>query len=171
MLARNGKICFLPPIALWTKVFSPCQSRRDAHSSYHNVLSIGRKHFVEGEGRCSEPCQVIIHDPLARTSPLSLEGEKRQLMKGAPELFLFYLDSALLDDAASSELVLFYRTSRVGHTKEVVLYDFGSIVAAVGGSLGLFLGFSCLDTGRKLLEWIGKVAGGKSGKARNAMES
>ena len=29
--------------------------------------------------------------------------------------------------------------------EEYLLMDFGAIVSAVGGSLGLFLGFSCLD--------------------------
>ncbi len=36
--------------------------------------------------------------------------------------------------------------------REVPLYSFGDIVAAVGGSLGLFLGFSCLGTGWRAVE-------------------
>jgi len=37
---------------------------------------------------------------------------------------------------------------------EILLYDFAAIVAAVGGSLGLFLGFSCLDTFLIFINWI-----------------
>ena len=37
---------------------------------------------------------------------------------------------------------------------EIRLYDFSAIVAAVGGSLGLFLGFSCLDTILLFLNFI-----------------
>ncbi len=29
--------------------------------------------------------------------------------------------------------------------EEILMFDFNAIIAAVGGSLGLFLGFSCLD--------------------------
>ena len=32
-------------------------------------------------------------------------------------------------------------------------YDLNNIVAAVGGSLGLCLGFSCLSFGRGAVEW------------------
>jgi len=38
----------------------------------------------------------------------------------------------------------------VRYARVVKLYDFNSIVASVGGSLGLFLGFSCLG----LAGWI-----------------
>ncbi len=38
-------------------------------------------------------------------------------------------------------------------TKQVVLYDFNTIVAGIGGSLGLFLGFSFLDLGLKIVSW------------------
>ncbi len=38
---------------------------------------------------------------------------------------------------------VYYQTTRVLVYEEYLLFDFGSIVSAVGGSLGLFLGFSC----------------------------
>jgi hypothetical protein len=38
--------------------------------------------------------------------------------------------------------------------EEYLLFDFNAIVSAVGGSLGLFLGFSCLDF---LLRLLAKV--------------
>ena len=37
---------------------------------------------------------------------------------------------------------------------EIDLYDFNAIVASVGGSLGLFLGFSCYDYGKRLIDKI-----------------
>ena len=37
---------------------------------------------------------------------------------------------------------------------EIRLYDFAAIIAAVGGSLGLFLGFSCLDSILIFFNWI-----------------
>ena len=45
---------------------------------------------------------------------------------------------------------------------EIRLYDYNAIISAVGGSLGLFLGFSVLDSIllmiRQLFEYIGKVS-------------
>ena len=37
---------------------------------------------------------------------------------------------------------------------EIVLYDFNAVVASVGGSLGLFLGFSCYQYGKRLIDKI-----------------
>ena len=37
---------------------------------------------------------------------------------------------------------------------EIDLYDFNAIVASVGGSLGLFLGFSCYEYGKRLIDKI-----------------
>ena len=37
-------------------------------------------------------------------------------------------------------------------TTEYLLYDFPAIVSAVGGNLGLFLGFSCYSTGKSLMD-------------------
>ncbi len=48
-----------------------------------------------------------------------------------------------------------YFTSNVVHnTRQLVLYDLSTIVAAVGGSMGMFLGFSCLQFFRQCLDWI-----------------
>ena len=39
-----------------------------------------------------------------------------------------------------------HASTEVNLYTEIRLYDFNAIVAAVGGSLGLFLGFSVLDS-------------------------
>ena len=39
-----------------------------------------------------------------------------------------------------------HASTEVNLYREIRLYDFNAIVAAVGGSLGLFLGFSVLDS-------------------------
>ena len=41
--------------------------------------------------------------------------------------------------------------------KETEIYDFNAVVAAVGGSLGLFLGFSCYEYGKRLIDRIPSV--------------
>ena len=42
-----------------------------------------------------------------------------------------------------SNLAVYYKNLDVRVTTEFLLYDFSSLVAAIGGSLGLFLGVSC----------------------------
>ncbi len=43
-------------------------------------------------------------------------------------------------------VVVFYPTNTVTVEEQYELFDVNEIVSAVGGSMGLFLGFSCLGT-------------------------
>ncbi len=49
---------------------------------------------------------------------------------------------------------MYYTSNIVHHTRHMVLYDTSNIVAAVGGSMGMFLGFSCLQFFRACLDWM-----------------
>ncbi len=62
-------------------------------------------------------------------------------------------DDPDLPGKPASTLTLFFGMSMSQQTNEVALYSFGDIVGAVGGSLGLFLGFSCFDSWRRFLLW------------------
>ena len=42
-----------------------------------------------------------------------------------------------------SNIAINYGNTNTHVTREILLYDFNAILSAVGGSLGLFLGFSC----------------------------
>ena len=48
-------------------------------------------------------------------------------------------------------LSLYYKSTTVSGSEDYVLYDFNSIVGIVGGSMGLFLGFSCYQFGTWLI--------------------
>ncbi len=48
---------------------------------------------------------------------------------------------------------MYFTSDVVRHTRQLELYDLGTIVAAVGGSMGLFLGFSCLGFCQWLCWW------------------
>ncbi len=54
----------------------------------------------------------------------------------------------------TSYIMVKFRSSLVRVRQEVLLYDFNAIVGTMGGSLGLFLGFSCFDVIRKVLAWL-----------------
>jgi FtsH-binding integral membrane protein len=47
-------------------------------------------------------------------------------------------------------------TTDVTMLEEVLIYDFTAIVAAVGGSLGLFIGFSFLDVFKAAIDKLSK---------------
>ena len=61
-----------------------------------------------------------------------------------------------MNDSLSNSTIIWYMhgSSDIDVFTEILLYDFTAIVAAVGGSLGLFLGFSCLDTFLIFINWI-----------------
>ncbi len=57
-------------------------------------------------------------------------------------------------DRLTSSLMIYFGSTLSQQTHEVLLYKFGDIVGTVGGSLGLFLGFSCLQAGKSLIQLI-----------------
>ena len=71
---------------------------------------------------------------------------------------LFYLQVRLMyvNDTLSNSTIIWYMhgSSDIDVFTEIRLYDFAAIIAAVGGSLGLFLGFSCLDSTLIFINWI-----------------
>ena len=53
---------------------------------------------------------------------------------------------------SSSAIAMYYGETEVRVKQEFLIYDLNAIVAAVGGSLGLFLGISCYEVARGGLE-------------------
>ena len=49
-------------------------------------------------------------------------------------------------------IVTYYQSFTETLYTETEVYDFNAVVASVGGSLGLFLGFSCYQYGKNLIE-------------------
>ncbi len=65
-------------------------------------------------------------------------------------------DVAYEPEVNMSSVLAYWDTVRVLQSSEDLLYDANAIVAAVGGSLGLFLGFSCYDGFKKVLSYLEK---------------
>ena len=61
---------------------------------------------------------------------------------------------------STSHTAMFYGKPTIYVEKEVLMYDFNAIISAVGGSLGLFLGFSCYGVVDKTLQWTKRRFGG-----------
>ena len=68
--------------------------------------------------------------------------------------------SVFLDDPflLTSTVELYFYDMFVDSSRQVDLYDLNTIVAAVGGSLGLFLGFSCMQFVSLLFNWGSKIS-------------
>ena len=49
---------------------------------------------------------------------------------------------------------MFYQSDRISLLEEYLIFDFASILVAIGGSLGLFLGFSLFQSGSQLFDVI-----------------
>ena len=117
------------------------------------------KSMYEVQDECPRPCQIRSYDLqvcvlffCSRNCFLALKYTK---LIGTP---LFYLQVRLMyvNDTLSNSTIIWYMhgSSDIDVYTEIRLYDFAAIVAAVGGSLGLFLGFSCLDSILIFINWI-----------------
>jgi hypothetical protein len=54
----------------------------------------------------------------------------------------------------SFRLYFYYYTTTVEEKIETLIFDFGGLLAAAGGHLGLCLGFSCLSVLCEAISWI-----------------
>ena len=86
------------------------------------AYSVERKNWFNS---CPIPCKLIVY-----------EAKQRNFHKNA--VFGFYDKQALYFSIG-------YESFIIEVSIETLLYDIGSFLAAVGGNLGLFLGFSCLS--------------------------
>lgn len=57
-----------------------------------------------------------------------------------------------IENVTTTMLDIYVWDNAVKKTYDYYLYDGSSIVAAVGGNLGLFLGFSCYSLGKDLID-------------------
>ena len=51
-------------------------------------------------------------------------------------------------------VIVVYQSFTEHMYRETKVYDFNAVVASVGGSLGLFLGFSCYEYGKKFIDLL-----------------
>ena len=57
-------------------------------------------------------------------------------------------------NASIAEFIFVFATMSVEEHFETLVFDLGSLLAAAGGNLGLFLGFSCLSLVFSFLDYI-----------------
>jgi hypothetical protein len=67
---------------------------------------------------------------------------------------LHFLENMNKYNGSNAYLILAYETLSVEEQFETLVFDIGSLLAAAGGNLGLFLGFSCLSLLFSLLDYL-----------------
>ena len=133
-LGRECPVCYLPQLELWNAQNLPtCKSLSQAQCSY---MAQRRSMFGANAGaQCLLPCHTEEYSYSFRTSPM--------------------LDTENKDNL---DFFTYYNVIDVEVSREHMLYDLNTIVAAVGGSMGLFLGFSFYEFAVKALYWIDKMS-------------
>ena len=103
-----------------------CRDNISALNTFNKFVdlaySVERKNWFNS---CPIPCQLTVY-----------EAKQRNFHKNA--FFDFY-------DKQAFYFSVGYETFLIEANIETLVYDIGSFLAAVGGNLGLFLGFSCLS--------------------------
>jgi len=126
--------CYMPTAGNYAKGKAICKNMKEAYQTNQLIYNI-----MEATKICGEPCELRAFDfqkfIVPETSHVGLE---------------------LGDKAGGNQATLYMRFTSLVVTKsqEVVMYDFNSILSSVGGSLGLFLGFSCFGTVSDIINWI-----------------
>ena len=73
-------------------------------------------------------------------------------MKLTPDLNNLFQISENDGRGRKTSIWLSYSSTEVTYLEEVLLFDFSAIVSAVGGALGLFIGFSFLDIFKAIID-------------------
>ena len=113
-------MCYLPQVgAIAKETWPPCKTLQEATSSRTKITTGVSKIFSEEV--CKKPCRSEEYSFIHRVTPLDVDADYERTA-----IFAAYWD-----------------TTDVETRHEHVLYDLNSIIASIGGSMGLFLGFSC----------------------------
>lgn len=121
-------ICYWPTLKQWTSNFTFCKNVNDLQCTHDAILNTIA--MVDGHRKCLSSCQVHEHSCEISSNPTPGEDS----FYAAIYMYMSYIE------------VEFRREHR--------LYDLNNIIAAVGGSMGLFLGFSFLSFFKNTIDFI-----------------
>ena len=68
-------------------------------------------------------------------------------------------------------IAIYYTSNMVTRTDEYLVYDFSNILAALGGALGLFIGFSFYDCGSLIVDALEKKSNKKVKRLCEAVQN
>ena len=133
---ENPATCYMPTLSFWIerKDSRLCES---ADEYLNATVAVGRAlNRVLLSGACPKSCEM---------GHFSFSRRQRKML---PESY----------HSNASRLNVYFKEPSWGveHSREQRLYDFNTILAAVGGSMGMFLGFSFLQFSLWVVEILGK---------------
>ena len=134
LMEKSQKLCWIPQADFFISAFNStnieaCKTideMKVMKTELQNVMEFSSSHDIP---ECKMPCT---------TEKMKIKSFKSPI----------YIRDKYID------VYLIWEDNLVYIEEEYLLMDFNSIVSAVGGSLGLFLGFSCLDFLMQLLNKI-----------------
>ena len=125
--------CYMPYISHFVdEQADVCKRIDDLRQTLENISQTAESFITNSIPECPRPC---------------LKEEFTVNLRSVPDISLQHSGSRIVFHVSFDEM-------NVELLEEYVLFDFGAIVGAVGGSLGLFLGFSFLDVSLATSEFI-----------------
>ncbi len=120
-------ICYWPILAPWSYDNATVCGSYDALYEANSIISKS-KYRVNARSVCPPCCNSFDFTYSVRTAPSRIKN--------------------------SALIIFYFQDLRTEFGEEKLLYDFNNIVAAVGGSIGLFLGFSFLEFSLKVFDCV-----------------
>ena len=126
-----------------------CDDETEATQSFYKVQSVIGRIYDGGIGapKCKRPC----------TRPKYIAVESR-------------FSSNVCYDLNHNHLWIQFRSASVKIESQYRLMDFATVITAVGGGLGLFLGFSCYGISWGGLKWGIRIAKGDEKERKDSVE-
>ena len=121
----------------------------DATATINNMISKYMKHWMIFKRYISEPCQLESYT----TDTLSYD---RNSMMAKAQLEILFKRTKINFETTDNRTSLFisYPNMEVKVSEQVQILDTSSFISSVGGNLGLFIGFSFLDTFFAVYKWF-----------------
>lgn len=146
--AKAAMNCSLPGFKLFLgpRCFLPeCFSAKDGAISYDFFFHVvNMDQLKEIKAFCIRPCYEMGYEFKLRKLHLNSMVDETKTLDTS-----FWRSHFVFDTFFSSDLI--------EERTETLIYDTTSFWSAVGGNLGLFLGFSCLTVGISILKLIKKI--------------
>ena len=122
---------------------------------FHSILQEIEKKLEQKTKICSSPLEL--KDSQNCISKTIINSRKSKCLRPCSLWMLeLYPRQKPLHGLVVNESVIsfYYRHLEVEESKEYVLVDFVTALSGIGGSMGIFLGFSFLDIGFNIIKWI-----------------
>ena len=105
--------------------WNQCTNKTEYHCLRNFLLTTPE----ERNSKCPNPCTEITYNTITKSFPLAINQKYATVM-------------------------MYHTSDYITILEEYLIFDFSSILAAVGGTLGLFIGFSFLQCGDAIITCI-----------------